>query len=193
VSGALPEQLPDTFTYGQALSAGLTRHQLYARRDSGELEMVGRGLFRRPTAKLADYDLIEAARRAPQATICLLSALARHNLTDAIPARHDIALPRGAWHPHITAPITWHSFDRSTFRVGRTTVAVDDETIIGLYDAPRTIIDTYRLRNALGADTAHEALRRWLRQGGQPSTLLEIAEAFPRVRTSIRTALEVLL
>ncbi len=187
------DSLPDTFTYTQAVAAGLTHHHLYAQRDAGQIEQIGRGLFRKASAAVADIDLIEAARRAPDTTICLLSALARHDLTDAIPSRHDLALPRGAWHPRLTAPITWHSFDRNTFDIGRTTIAIDAETEIGLFDAPRTIIDTYRLRNALGSDIAHEALRRWLRRGGQPSTLLDRANAFPRARPPILAALEVLL
>jgi predicted transcriptional regulator of viral defense system len=187
------DSLPWTFTYAQAISAGMNHHQLYTLRDGGQIERVGRGLYRKADAELTDLDLLEAARRAPLATMCLLSALARHHLTDAIPARHDLALPRGDWHPRIAAPIEWHSFDRHTFDIGRTNVAVDEQTEIGLYDAPRTIVDAYRMRSALGSDTAHEALRRWLRTGGQPRMLLERAKAFPRAQPMILGALEILL
>jgi predicted transcriptional regulator of viral defense system len=185
--------LPSTFTYRQAISAGMNHHRLYALRDAGDIEQIGRGLYRKIDAEIADFDLLEAVQRAPLATMCLLSALARHNLTDAIPSRHELALPRGAWHPQISAPIHWHSFDRDTFDLGRTTTAIDEETEIGLYDAPRTIIDTYRLRSSLGTDTAHEALRRWLRSGGQPNQLLDMTKAFPRARPAILNALEILL
>lgn len=185
--------LPATFNYGQAMAAGMNHHQLYALRDAGRVDQIGRGLYRKTDAALADLDLLEAAQRAPQATICLLSSLARHDLTDAIPARQHLALPRGTWHPRVTAPVEWHSFDTATFDIGRTHVAVDDETEIGLYDAARTIVDTYRLRNVLGSDTAHEALRRWLRGGGQPRKLLDTAAAFPKARPSIVNALEILL
>lgn len=187
------DELPATFTYRQAIDAGLTHHRLYGLRDSGELEQVGRGLYRKAAAELTDLDLLEAAQRAPRATICLLSALARHDLTDAIPSRHDIALPRGAWHPRLGPVIHWHSFDPATFDVGRTTVPVDDVTTIGLYDAPRTILDSYRLRSTLGPEVAHEALRRWLRTGGQPAKLIAVARAFPRAMPALRNALEVLL
>ncbi len=187
------EALPDTFTYGQALAAGMNHHRLYALRDSGELEQIGRGLYRKVGAELTDFDLLEAARRAPEATICLLSALARHDLTDAIPAQHDLALPRGVWHPHTGAAVRWHSFDPPTFDIGRTTTPVDDQTMIGLYDAPRTIVDAYRLRASVGVDTAHEALRRWLRKGGQPAALLHTARAFPTARPAIVATLEILL
>lgn len=185
--------LPATFTYHQAIAAGLTHHRLYGLRDSGELEQIGRGLYRKAAAELTDMDLLEAAQRAPHATICLLSALARHDLTDAIPARYDIALPRDVWHPRLGPVIRWHSFDRATFHIGQTAVPVDDTTTIGLYDAPRTIVDSYRLRNTLGSDVANEALRRWLRAGGQPAKLITVARAFPRARPALMNALEVLL
>jgi predicted transcriptional regulator of viral defense system len=187
------DDLPATFSYQQAMAAGLTHHRLYGLRDSGELEQVGRGLYRKAAAELVDLDLLEAAQRAPVATICLLSALAQHDLTDTIPSRHDIALPRGAWHPRLRPIIQWHSFDAATFDVGRTTIAVDNVTTIGLYDAPRTIVDSYRLRNALGSDVANEALRRWLRAGGQPAQLIAVARPFPRAMPALMNALEVLL
>src|SRR5450759_5028537 len=86
--------VPATFTYAQALQAGLTHHRLYSLRDPGALEQVGRGIYRKADANFTDLDLLGVAKRAPEATIYLLSALARHDLTDAIPARQDIALPR---------------------------------------------------------------------------------------------------
>jgi predicted transcriptional regulator of viral defense system len=187
------ERLPSTFTYAQALDAGLSHHRLYNLRDTGALEQVGRGLYRKADAELTDLDLLEVATRAPEATICLLSALARHDLTDAIPARHDIALPRDKWHPRLSGVIQWHSFEAATFDIGRTTVPVDDTTTIGLYRAPRTIVDTYRLRNTAGSDVANEALRRWLHGGGQPAQLIAVARAFPRAMPALLHALEVLL
>lgn len=187
------DQLPITFSYQQAMAAGLSRRRLYGLRDSGDLELVGRGLYRKAAAELTDLELLEVAQRAPLATICLLSALARHDLTDAIPPRYDIALPRSAWHPRLSPAICWHSFDRATFDVGRTTVPVDDTTHVGLYDAPRTIVDSYRLRGRLGTDVANEALRRWLRTGGQPAALITVARAFPRAAPVLMKALEVLL
>ena len=193
MTGSALEQLPTTFTYTQARDAGLTHHRLYSLRDTGQLEQVGRGLYRKADAELADLDLLEVAKRAPEATICLLSALARHDLTDAIPARHDIALPRDKWHPQLSGVIRWHSFDPATFDMGRTTVPVDDTTTIGLYSAPRTIVDTYRLRNTACSDVANEALRRWLRGGGQPAQLIAVARAFPRAMPALLHAFEVLL
>lgn len=185
--------LPDTFTYTEARKAGLSKHSLYRLRDSGQLEPIARGLYRRHDAPLGDLDLLAVAQRSPMATLCLTSALSRHNLTDLIPSRHDIALPRGTWHPHGHLSIHWHSFDTGTFSVGRDEIALDGDTRIGLYNPERSIIDAFRFRSQLGPETANEALRRWLRAGGSPAGLLQMSRRFPRTQTAIRSSLEILI
>lgn len=159
---------------------------------TGSVERVGRGLYRRTDSEPVDYDLIEIAVKARQPTLCLMSALARHELTDIIPSVHDIAVPRGVWQPRVSAPVHWHQFDVSTFEVGRKRVSVDESHTLGLYDAPRSIVDAYRLRHEVGPDVANEALRRWLRRGGKPIDLMRITKDFPAARPSVLNALQVL-
>jgi predicted transcriptional regulator of viral defense system len=184
--------LPATFTSAEAKHLGLSRRRLLTLQEEGMIERVGRGIYRRTDAEIADLDLIEIAIKAPQATLCLTSALAHHDLTDAIPGTIDIALPRGEWQPVTSAPVTWHKFAIATFDIGRATHRIDREHEIGLYDAPRTIIDTFRLRHTLGDDMAYEALRRWLRQRGQPAELMEMARRFPKAFPALLQALQVL-
>jgi hypothetical protein len=160
---------------------------------TGAVERIGRGLYRRTDEEPADYDLIEIAARAHQPTLCLLSALARHELTDIIPAAHDIAIPRGTWQPVVSAPVHWHKFDPATFDTGRMAIQLDDTYTLGLYDAPRSIIDAFRLRRAVGSEIANEALRRWLRRGGKPADLMRLTRSFPAARASLLHALQVLL
>jgi len=185
--------LPETFSYAQARAVGLSKRAVYQLRDSGEIESIGRGVYRRADAELADLDLLLVAGRAPMATLCLTSALARHELTDEIPSAHDIALPRGIWRPQVDAIVNWHSFAANTFDVGRGSVQIDRDTSIGLFDAPRSIVDAFRMRSELGSDTAYEALRRWLRRmRSEPADLLRTAKYFPAALSPIRAALEVL-
>ena len=134
-----------------------------------------------------------AARRA-DATLCLLSALAIHDLTDEIPTASDIALPRGAHRLVVRhAPIAWHFFDRETFEIGRGEHRLTDEWSIGLYGPERTLIDLFRLRHAWGDDLAVGALKRWLRQPGNSSgVLMEMARSFPSAGPALRTVLEIL-
>lgn len=187
-------RLPATFTYSQARRAGLGHRSLYGLRDAGAVEMLGRGLFRRSDADLVDPTLAEVAVRAPLATLCLTSALAHHDLSDAIPAAPHLALPRGRRFPSVAGPVSWHTFATETFHLGRETMKLDEDLRIGVYSAQRTIVDTFRMRHIQGEDEAYEALRRWLRQpGSQPAALLRVAAAFPRTVAPIRQAMTVLL
>lgn len=147
------ETLPPTFTYSQARRRGISDRLLYALRDQGVIETIGRGLYRRADANITvDLDLLEIGYRAPQATLCLASALARHDLTDLIPASIDIALPRGQRRARVAAPVTWHAFAPVTFDIDRDQLWLDDQTSI--YGPVRCILDAFRLRHQEGSELA---------------------------------------
>ncbi|MCB2176691.1 MAG: type IV toxin-antitoxin system AbiEi family antitoxin domain-containing protein [Actinomycetales bacterium] len=189
------DRLPaQPFTPAEAASLGISRATLYRLAERGEIEHLGPGLFQRLDADPSDTDLIEAATRAPQATICLTSALAHHDLVDAIPAAWDLALPRGRYLPTSSPAIQWHSFDRTTFDLGRTVIEIrGSDRQIGLYSPARSIADVFRLRGQEGYEIGVEALREWLRRrGSSPSELMQIASALPRAAGPVRTALEYL-
>jgi hypothetical protein len=183
--------LPDTFRYSEALER-ISERQLRRLVAEGRLTALSRGLYRK-SDWLGDDDLVEIAAKSPKATICLRSALARHELTDDIPGEIDIAIPRGSWTPGTTAPVRWRHFDPETFEIGRESLDIGGGRSIGIYSAERSVIDAFRLRHLDGADLANEALKRWLRHGGQPSELLGMARSFPRTFTSLRQTMEILL
>ena len=189
-----PAVLGDVFTRADALSRGVTKWALYALRDSGAIVALGGGLYRRADAPPADLDLIEIAERVPEGTLCLETALARHDLIDAIPAAIDVAIPRGATRPRLRAPHRLHSFDRATFHVGRETIDIGARVPLGIYSAERSLIDVIRLRHDQGTDQAWEALRRWLaRPRRNPGQLVEMARQFHGAERPLRDALAVLL
>lgn len=191
ISGELIAELPDTFRYSEALEH-ISERQLRRLIAEGQITALSRGLYRK-SDWLGDDDLIEIASKSPRATLCLRSALAKHDLIDDIPAVIDIAIPRGSWTPETRVPVRWRHFDPDTFEIGREQLDIGAGRSVGLYSAERSIIDAFRLRHLDGADMANEALKRWLRRGGQPATLLRTAEAFPRALTPLRQTLEVLL
>lgn len=182
-------------TLDDARSASLTKGQVYAQVGAGQLERVGRGVYVDPAAiDLALMSLAGATARQASATMCLTSALVFHGLSDAIPLATDIALPRGARHPSGFKYVNWHSFDATTFDVGRIGLQTIGGIELFVYSPERSIIDCFRLSYREGTDQANLALRRWLRdQHGVPSRLLQMARSFPRVSGRIRETLEVLL
>jgi predicted transcriptional regulator of viral defense system len=185
--------MPPIFTHAAARARGVSDRALYRWRDQGRIEQLARGIYTQPDIT-ADPDLVEIAVRAPDATLCLTTALARHNLIDDIPATINAALLRRQRAPRTTAPVTWHRFDEDTFHIGRDALAVYDDLTIGIYNPARSVIDAFRLRHLYGDDQAVEAIRRWLADpGNQPAELLAIARHFPTTEPSVRGVLQVLL
>lgn len=140
----------------------------------------------------ADWDWVEAATRKPLATICLMSALAHHDLTDEIPTRLHVALPRGMRKPadSLSAALSWHVFSKDTFNVGRTIMRIPGADLsIGLYSPERAIADAFRFRSTLGHETGRDALKEWLRRGGKPTELMLVAEQLPYAKKPIAEAL----
>lgn len=64
--------------------------------------------------------------------------------------------------------------------------------MIGIYSPERSIADAFRLRGEVGYELAREALKEWLRRGGKPAHLMEIAARLPRAKSPILQALEML-
>lgn len=194
VTPELLRALPPAFTFAQARQGGLSERNLRELRELGRLETLARGIYLRTDAADADADLLQIAARTPEATLCLRSALARHELIDDIPFEIDLALPRGKRRPTTTAPARWHHFDADTFHLGQGRLSLAGGLSIGLYSPERCIVDAFRLRHLEGTDLAHQSLKAWLRtRHAQPAVMLHLAKSFPKAEPSLRQALELLL
>lgn len=188
------QSLGAVFRWSEAQAAGMTDPRLYRLMREGAIERIAHGLYRWTDAEIGDLDLIEIAASTPLATLCLTTALARHDLTDEIPSRIDVAVPRGTRTPKTSAPATWHKFNAETYDIGRETLPLVGGLQMGLYGPERTIIDVYRLRHIEGVELGRDALKQWLRwRGAQPAALLRMAESFPKVVPQLRADLRVLL
>lgn len=173
--------------------SGMSRAGLYRAAGAGDLTRIARGIYLPTQAPTADWNLIEAATRRPDATVCLTSALAHHDLIDTIPDTLDVAIPRGSRSPATEQAITWHQFDAATFSIGRGSISIEGSDLaIGLYSPERCIADVFRLRGQLGYETARDALKEWLRRGGKPNQLMQIALQLPRTKAPVLRALEAL-
>ena len=145
---------------GEAIHRGMTRHTLYALRDRGVIEQLGRGVYRLaampPTTR---PDLLTVALRIPKAVICLISALDFHGLTTQIPHVIDIGLPRTAGIPRLDhPPLTVRRFSDTTYTAGIEKHMIDEATI-KIYSPEKTLADCFKFRNKIGMDVVLEALR----------------------------------
>lgn len=174
-----------------ALAAGLNRRALYALRDAGTITQLSRGVYRLASLpELETPDLVTVATRVPGGVVCLISALAYHELTTQIPHAVDVALPRGAEKPRIDyPPINFYWFSGPAFTSGIETRTMDGQKV-RIYSAEKSVADAFKYRNKLGLDVALEALRTWRgRRGAVVARLLEQARAC-RVERVMRPYLE---
>jgi predicted transcriptional regulator of viral defense system len=181
------------FRAGDAIALGLSWRDLYQLRDEGEVLEVSRGVYQVASAAGGpDIDFAVVSLRAPEGMICLDSALSYWDLSDEIPRAVHVAVPQGNHRPSIDHPPTIvHVFSRATFSIGRVEVAHDSGERFSITDPTRSVIDSFRFRQQLGADVAHAALRRHLAAGGKPGQIADMARLL-RVKTPVMTALRVL-
>ena len=178
----------------QALRAGIHPGTLYAMRDSGALEVVSRGVYRlADSSPLSNPDLVTVATRVPGGVICLISALAFHELTTQIPHEVNVALPRGAEEPRLDhPPIKTYRFTGEAFTEGVETHELDSVNV-RIYSPEKTLADCFKFRNKVGLDTAVEAVRFYReRRSIKVDDLMRYA-VICRVKKIIRPYLEAIL
>jgi predicted transcriptional regulator of viral defense system len=144
----------------EALKLGVHPQTLYALRDEGRLTRLDRGLYTLADApEPANPDLIVVARRVPRGVVCLLSALAFHELTTQLPHQVHIALRRGTKSPRLShPPLRVFRFSGLAFSQGVETHRIDGSEI-RVYAPAKTMADCFKFRNQIGLDVALEALR----------------------------------
>jgi predicted transcriptional regulator of viral defense system len=179
----------------QAIQLGIHPRTLYALRDAGGIERVGRGLYRLSTAPpLSSPDLIPVAIRIPRAVVCLISALAHHGLTTQIPHVVDLALPSHAQVPKIDGvPLRVFWYSEPSFSAGIDVVKIDGVPV-QIYSPEKTIADCFKYRNKIGLDVAIEALRTYRERTRKPNfqALTKFSQV-NRVQRIMRPYLEAVL
>lgn len=178
----------------QAIRLGIAPRTLYAMRDAGDVEQVSRGLFRLAgLSPLSQPDLVTVALRIPRGVICLISALAYHDLTSQVPHAVYVALPLAAEKPRLAYPplrLFWLS--EKIYAAGIEQHPVDD-TPVKIYSPEKTVVDCFKFRNKVGLEVAVEALKRGLESKRcRLPQLLQFAKLC-RVEGVMRPYLEALL
>jgi len=177
----------------EAIRAGIHSRTLRQLRDGGLLAQATRGWYRlADQPPLSNPDLVTVAVRVPEAVICLISALAFHEMTSQIPHAVSIALKKGAETPRLDyPPISVHRFSADSLNAGIEEHRLDGVTV-RIYGPEKTLADVFKFRNKLGLDVVLEALKLYkVRKAFNVAELLKFARIC-RVENVIRPYLEAL-
>ncbi len=132
----------------------------------GKIQKLGRGIYAKNSYEFDENQgYIEVSKRAPNAILCLLSALRFYELTTQNPHSIWIAIGNKDWKPKIEYP---------PIRVLRASGKALSEGIeiiekqgvkIRVYCPAKTIADCFKHRKKVGMDVALEALQEgWKKQ-----------------------------
>lgn len=175
----------------EAIKHGITRYMLYKLRDAEVIEQISRGVYRlSELPPISNPDLVTVSLRFPNAVICLVSALAFHDITTQIPHRVSIAVLREARVPSLEyPPITVHRFSKMSYQSGIEEHRID-HVPIRIYTPEKTLADCFKFRNKIGMDVVLEALKLYKsRRKSKISEILEYAKT-NRVEKVMRPYLE---
>lgn len=174
-----------------ARAHGLPGEVLWLLARRGLLEQRGRGMYAMPDHEYTEHhSLAEAAKRVPQGTICLLSALRAHALTTQAPHEVWIAIDRKARLPKSgAAKLRVVRFSGKALTEGIERRGIEGVTV-PIYNVAKTVADCFKYRNKIGLDVALEALREaWRSKRCTSKELWKYAEIC-RVANVMRPYLE---
>ncbi len=172
---------------------GIARVVLSRLTASGQLERVGRGVYRLPESGGSEHEsLATIALKVPQAVFCLLTALQIHELTTQLPRQVWIAMPQGSHAPKMDyPPVKMVQFSGEAYAAGVEVVQVD-QVALRVYGVAKTVADCFKHRNKIGLDVAIEALKDALAQRKATADELWSFAKICRVANVMRPYLEAL-
>ena len=175
----------------EAIARGITRYMLYALRDRGVIEQVSRGVYRLvELPPIGNPDLVTVSLRFPNAVVCLVSALAYHDLTTQVPHEVSVAVARDSRLPSLDyPPVRPHRFSDEAYKAGIEEHRLDGVPV-KIYSPEKTLADCFKFRNKIGMDVALEALKLYKeRKKFNPGDMLKYARIC-RIEKVIKPYLE---
>ena len=157
-------------------AAGIAATTISRAVKDGDVLRIGRGLYQLPGSEAdAALTLAEASKRVPKGTICMISALAHHGLTDQMPRKVWIAIGASSWEPKIEYP----PLRIIRFRPPNLTYGIERHMIanisVPVYSVAKSLADVFRNPKLLDRSVAIECLRNAI--VNRQATPAEIADA----------------
>ncbi len=92
-------------SYFELIKAGFSKSLLKAGLTNKCIKRIDRGLYCLSEGmSFSNPDLVTISIKIPKGVVCLLSALAWHEVTNEIPKYVDVAIPRGTYENRIKYP-----------------------------------------------------------------------------------------
>jgi predicted transcriptional regulator of viral defense system len=176
---------------------GISRSGLYRALepllDEGRIVRVRRGVYQLAEARDAGDTWVQVVQRYPQGVLCLLSALAFHEITTQSPSAAWLALPKSAWRkPEGYPPLRIVHFSGEAYLAG-----IEEHRrpggVVRVYSVAKTVADCFKFRNRIGLDVAIEALRDGWQQRRFTLEDLEQMARICRVQVVMRPYVEALV
>ena len=172
------------FRPGQLEPLGITYYRLRQLEAEEAVERVGWGLYRladvEPTER---YSIASVCARAPNAIVCLLSALQVHEIGTQLPRQVWIAIPHKARPPSSgNIGIRLVRFSGAALSCGLQETKFE-EVPARITSPVRTVVDCFRFQRLIGREAALEALQEALRDRKvTASALMRMLEVLPSRR-----------
>lgn len=180
--------------FSAMIEAGFHRLEIKSLLESGEIERMGRGIYRlKSSLSLSNPDLVTVALQAAKGVVCLISALSYHDATDEIPRSIYVAIPRGVRANKIDyPPVKYFRYAPEVWQKGIETHVIDGHAV-KIYSLAKTVADCFRYRNKIGLDVALQALKIAVNEKKiKPTEIMRFAKIC-RVDKIIRPYVEALL
>ena len=178
----------------QAKRLGIHQPVLIQMVEAGLLVKEERGLYRLTgLPPLGNPDLVKVSIKAPQAIICLISALHFHQLTTQIPYKVYVALPQDVKKPRLEYPpldVVW--ITEKVYSAGIEKYKLDGIEV-KIYSPEKTVADCFKFRNKIGKNIAIEALKDYLRLPNRKMDELLHYARIDRVENVMRPYIEAVL
>ncbi|PLR80102.1 Abortive infection protein AbiEi [Bacillus canaveralius] len=177
------------------INEGISNYYIRKLETQGDINRIKQGLYRHSKYEGEQQDeIVEVSKIIPKGVICLLSALAYHDLTTYNPWEYQVAIYRGAKKPTLPnyPPIKIIYFSETQYQYGIDEIEIDGNKV-KIYNREKTICDIIRYRKKIGIDIMKEGLRNYLQRPEKNLTkLVDCAEKL-RIKTVLLKYLEVLL
>jgi predicted transcriptional regulator of viral defense system len=143
---------------------------------AGAVVRAGRGIYQLPGSELdLQSTLAEASKRVPKGVICMISALAHHQLTDQMPRKVWMAIGPKDWEPVVDYPPLRIVRLRSPYLEYGIERHLISGVAVPVYSIPKSLADAFRSRRFVDRSVAVECLRNAIEQ--RKATPAELAQA----------------